>query len=405
MDDNRGQKSIQWPKKVFAILLMSVCCWSGLIGCMPFKPFTSKSAGTEYPTAGVPNPGAASVPNTGSAQDLNNTMPKSNLKPAAATESTVSRTGGLFRIWDKSGNNEAVAQIGIAWDKHINYSSDPTRGGIEVSTLAGRLYLFGANPGQPLIRPGILKLQIWDRTIRDGDQTPHLLDTITFDSASLQMLVREDIVGKGYTLFLPFLVDNKGLPTYRTDITDIHIAAEFTQVASINSPTPVGPKVTTQASLALDHSNTYEMIRQRNKKFQKNTQSNQTPEQLPFIPFQPLQPIPGQLPVPMGVPSNQPQQMPISPGNPQPQMSPQMSPQMNFNNMQMPMNQGNPQQQMQPQMQPQMNFNNSQMPMNQGNPQQQMQPQMNFNNSQMPMNPGMPQLPLTIPYDGGSQRK
>jgi hypothetical protein len=80
--------------------------------------------------------------------------------------------------------------------------------------LAGRLYLFGSQVKRPLVGDGTLIVDLYDDTCDPKPDRP--LEEWRFDKATLQRLEREDAVGLGYTLFLPW-------GTYRPEINRVHL--------------------------------------------------------------------------------------------------------------------------------------------------------------------------------------
>jgi hypothetical protein len=91
-------------------------------------------------------------------------------------------------------------QIVTTWQKRIAYAADPTRGGQMNPGLAGRLYLFGPHIDTPMTGQGALKVEMFDDT--QGPATAKV-EEWTLDSATVDRLLRRDIIGWGYTLFLP----------------------------------------------------------------------------------------------------------------------------------------------------------------------------------------------------------
>jgi hypothetical protein len=107
-------------------------------------------------------------------------------------------------------------QADSRWEQQVVYASDPTHGGVQTPGLAGRLYLFGPEPGKPLVGDGSLVVDLFDETpVAKGGQ-PKLLERWCIDKDTLKRLARNDFVGPGYTLFLPW-------GTYRPDIAKVHL--------------------------------------------------------------------------------------------------------------------------------------------------------------------------------------
>jgi hypothetical protein len=90
-------------------------------------------------------------------------------------------------------------QIVTTWQKSIAYAPDPTRGGQPAPGLAGRVYLFGPEVGDPMTGEGSLTVDMFDAS--QGE--PVMVERWEIDAATLQRLLKRDFIGWGYSLFLP----------------------------------------------------------------------------------------------------------------------------------------------------------------------------------------------------------
>lgn len=99
-----------------------------------------------------------------------------------------------------------VFQIHALWDNRVQYTPDPANGGKDNPGLAGRLYLFGAETGFPLEGDGKVLIDLYDASA-DKEQ-PRILERWSFDRDNLKRLLRKDMIGWGYTLFLPWATYN-----------------------------------------------------------------------------------------------------------------------------------------------------------------------------------------------------
>jgi hypothetical protein len=98
---------------------------------------------------------------------------------------------------------------------------DPVNGGAPLGGLAGRMYLFGPDlPGTkelPMAGDGKVIVDLYDdRPMAAGGQ-PVALERWEFPPEVLRLLLRKDVIGWGYTVFLPWV------KTYRPDITQVHV--------------------------------------------------------------------------------------------------------------------------------------------------------------------------------------
>ena len=170
----------------------------------------------------------------------------------------------------KTGSDEtmphgAVCQVVATWNHQVVFAPDPTHGGTPSPGLAGRLYLFGPEVSFPLVEEGSLIVDLFDDTkpaTADGQPLP--LEEWRLDPSTLKRLVKRDMIGYGYTLFLPW-------GTYRPEINQIHLKVRFvtakgnsyyadsgrvsldkaiepvthsaTEMSKSNAPSPAGPTV------------------------------------------------------------------------------------------------------------------------------------------------------------------
>ena len=118
-------------------------------------------------------------------------------------------------------NNTGVAQVHVAWDSRIHVTEDVGNQGAPLMGAAGRMYLFGPNMGVPLKQvPGKVTVDMFDATNGVGPDMPWL-ERWNYDAATLQRLQRKDMIGWGYTLFLPS-------DKLRPDMTQVQIRLCFT---------------------------------------------------------------------------------------------------------------------------------------------------------------------------------
>ena len=112
----------------------------------------------------------------------------------------------------------AVHQVVSTWQPHVVYAADPTHGGTPGPGLAGRLYLFGPEIGYPLGGDGSLVIDLYDAS--DPARSGVLQERWNFDPQTLKTLLRRDMIGWGYTLFLPW-------GSYRTDVTRVQLRVRY----------------------------------------------------------------------------------------------------------------------------------------------------------------------------------
>jgi hypothetical protein len=116
-----------------------------------------------------------------------------------------------------------VCQIGAAWNNQVQYAADTTRDGTPTAGIAGRIYLFGAVADYPFIGDGSVVVDLFDDTIRAGEPAipgGKKIEEWRFDPTTLKRLAKKDVVGDGYTLFLPW-------GTYAGDIRKVHLVTRY----------------------------------------------------------------------------------------------------------------------------------------------------------------------------------
>jgi hypothetical protein len=106
----------------------------------------------------------------------------------------------------------AVYQVVATWKNEVAFAPDPSHAGAPTPGLAGRLYLFGPQIDFPLQGDGNVVVDLYDET--SGKSV--LLEEWRFDRDTLQKLLRKDMIGWGYTLFLPW-------GTYKPDVKQVRL--------------------------------------------------------------------------------------------------------------------------------------------------------------------------------------
>jgi hypothetical protein len=145
-----------------------------------------------------------------------------------------------------------VSQIVATWNHQVVFVPDPVHGGNEEPGLAGRLYLFGPEISYPLIDEGSVVVDLFDDTKPAGEGQPVPLEEWRLNPDTLKRLAKRDMIGWGYTLFLPW-------GTYKPEISQVHLKVRYVTAKgipffaesgplSLNSPATAAHHVTTVAS-------------------------------------------------------------------------------------------------------------------------------------------------------------
>jgi hypothetical protein len=114
-----------------------------------------------------------------------------------------------------------VCHIATSWDNCLAVVSDSANGGAPLRGLKGRLYLFDNEAKTPIACEGELWVDLYDdRPIAAGG-VPKRLERWQFPKEIMAQLLRKDLIGWGYTIFLPWV------HSYRPDITAVHFQICF----------------------------------------------------------------------------------------------------------------------------------------------------------------------------------
>ena len=128
-------------------------------------------------------------------------------------------------------------QIVATWLNRVHYEPDPTNGGVPTPGIVGRLYLFGPEIEKPLVGDGSIQVDLFDDSGPKPGEQP--IERWVIDPDTLHRLLRQDIVGWGYTLFLPWT-------TYKRDIVKVHLTVRY-------DPKQGTPLYTPSSPLTLEH--------------------------------------------------------------------------------------------------------------------------------------------------------
>src|SRR5262245_42339836 len=113
-----------------------------------------------------------------------------------------------------------VYQVVATWKNEVQYAPDPTHGGAMTPGLAGRLYLFGPQIDFPLEGDGSVVVDLYNESPGVAGGQPVMLEEWRLDHDTLQRLLRKDVIGWGYTLFLPW-------GTCRPDVTQVRLRLRY----------------------------------------------------------------------------------------------------------------------------------------------------------------------------------
>jgi hypothetical protein len=95
-----------------------------------------------------------------------------------------------------------------------------TQTGTQVPGILGRVWLYTAAGKSPVDPPGTIDASIVDVTPAESGGSPVTLAYYRFNPTELEQLKRKDLLGVGYSLFLP-------LKSYRSDVKHVRIQLTF----------------------------------------------------------------------------------------------------------------------------------------------------------------------------------
>lgn len=116
-----------------------------------------------------------------------------------------------------------VSEVSMIW-KGLAVTQDSLNGGRPLPGIAGRMYLIGPDLGTPLLCDGKAIIDMYHPNDKGKLQ---LLERWEIDSVTLQRLARQDVIGHGYTLFLPW-------STYSTSIVQAQMRVTFVPAQAAN---------------------------------------------------------------------------------------------------------------------------------------------------------------------------
>jgi hypothetical protein len=96
-----------------------------------------------------------------------------------------------------------VTMVQVAWEPMVYFTPDPVNGGARLPGIVGRMYLFGNHDPFPLEGDGdvLITLSLEGCT---PDGKPLQKEQWKLPQVVLKELLRKDMIGWGYTLFLPW---------------------------------------------------------------------------------------------------------------------------------------------------------------------------------------------------------
>jgi len=114
----------------------------------------------------------------------------------------------------------APCQVHAAWENRIMVTEDVVNNGQRLVGLAGRVYLFGEELGHPMPGDGNAMVELCNLDKLDSKGNPELMEQWVIHKDDFRRLLKKDMIGWGYTLFLPWR-------SYRPDITKVQLQVRY----------------------------------------------------------------------------------------------------------------------------------------------------------------------------------
>jgi hypothetical protein len=108
----------------------------------------------------------------------------------------------------------------VRWNNSVAVAPDTVNGGRPQPGLMGRVVFFAQDMTVPREADGTLTVELFDPAQHGPDGGPRLLEKWIIVPDKFRLLKRQDIVGTGYSLFLPW-------STYRPDLKQVHLRTCF----------------------------------------------------------------------------------------------------------------------------------------------------------------------------------
>jgi hypothetical protein len=136
-----------------------------------------------------------------------------------------------------SGNADApprpghATQLATAWVNRVQYTADVANDGKAAAGLVCRMYLFDEQIKDTLVGDGTVLITLFDDTKGPATQP---LEQWQIDPVALKKFLKKDMVGWGYTLFLPW-------GSCRPDVTKVHLTCRYDPIGGKPLFGPVTP--------------------------------------------------------------------------------------------------------------------------------------------------------------------
>jgi hypothetical protein len=140
----------------------------------------------------------------------------------------------LDQCWmtkDASSANGRPCEVATSWLNRVQYTPDVANDGVPTPGLVCRVYLFDQAETHPLVGDGSVTITLFDDTHGPATQP---LEQWYIDPATLKKFLKKDMVGPGYTLFLPW-------KSCRPEVVKTHLTCKYEPATGSPIYGPVTP--------------------------------------------------------------------------------------------------------------------------------------------------------------------
>lgn len=132
-------------------------------------------------------------------------------------------------LWAETGPVGKPNEINAIWQEGVDVQLDPNHGGMPIPGFAGRVFFTKDRPGKPgqtVLVDGTILVQLFEDKPFQGPPVP--LETWTILPEHLSMLVKKDMTGWGYSIWLPWNTFNLNIRTVKMTVQ--YIAKDGTKL-------------------------------------------------------------------------------------------------------------------------------------------------------------------------------
>jgi len=125
-------------------------------------------------------------------------------------------------MFEETGPYGKPTEIGAIWQDGVDVQLDKQHGGLTIAGFAGRIFFMQARPGMPaqtVLINSPMKIMLFDDRQTQGPPVP--LETWTILPEHLPLLVKKDVTGWGYSVWLPW-------NTFDRSIRSVRMTVEYT---------------------------------------------------------------------------------------------------------------------------------------------------------------------------------